>query len=171
MKSAEHDCHKYKRNNIEWSPYAGVWIHWRWLLARVYKYLMGKIRDPRNLIRDCWLWSVKHPQVITMDKLRTKLYTCKQNLELLEKTAHISKCSSSKVWFQRLRDMAIHTMPLKLQELCRRKEFARNGGGSMDPRVSLKEASPSGLKCQQQMGVIPNIRQKVACWKQSALSF
>ncbi len=28
MKSAEADSHKYKRNNIEWSPYASVWIHW-----------------------------------------------------------------------------------------------------------------------------------------------
>ncbi len=27
MKSAEHKCHKYKRTQIEWSPYAGVWLH------------------------------------------------------------------------------------------------------------------------------------------------
>jgi hypothetical protein len=28
MKSAEGNCHKYKQDNIEWSPYAGVWICW-----------------------------------------------------------------------------------------------------------------------------------------------
>jgi hypothetical protein len=27
MKSAKHKCHKYKRTHIEWSPYAGVWLH------------------------------------------------------------------------------------------------------------------------------------------------
>jgi hypothetical protein len=27
MKSAKADSYKYKPNNIEWSPYAGVWIH------------------------------------------------------------------------------------------------------------------------------------------------
>jgi hypothetical protein len=27
MKLAEMDSHKYKRNNIEWSPYSSVWIH------------------------------------------------------------------------------------------------------------------------------------------------
>jgi hypothetical protein len=27
MKSSKHTSHKFKRTNIEWSPYAGVWIH------------------------------------------------------------------------------------------------------------------------------------------------
>ena len=27
MKLSEIECHKYKRNNIEWSPEVGVWIH------------------------------------------------------------------------------------------------------------------------------------------------
>jgi hypothetical protein len=27
MKSSEQNCHKYKRMHIEWSPYAGVWLH------------------------------------------------------------------------------------------------------------------------------------------------
>ena len=97
MKSAEHDCHKYKRNNIEWSPYAGVWIHQRWLLAKVYKYLMGKTRDPRNLIWDCCLRGVKHLQVITMDKLRTKFMCASGILIYWRKIDHISECRSSKV--------------------------------------------------------------------------
>ncbi len=42
MKSAEKDSHKYKRNNIEWSPYVGVWIHQWWMLAWVQTYLSGK---------------------------------------------------------------------------------------------------------------------------------
>ncbi len=50
MKSAEHHCHKYKWDNIKWSPYAGVWIHQRWLLAHVKKYLHVEIREPHNLI-------------------------------------------------------------------------------------------------------------------------
>jgi hypothetical protein len=46
MKSVERDCHKYKRDNNKWSPQAGVWIRWWWLLALVKKYLHGEIRDP-----------------------------------------------------------------------------------------------------------------------------
>ncbi len=61
MKSAEQGCHKYKRNNIEWSLYAGVWILRRWLLSRVLTFISGKTRDPRNLFHDCWLKGVKDP--------------------------------------------------------------------------------------------------------------
>jgi hypothetical protein len=32
MKFSERRSHKYKRNKIEWLPYAKVWIHRRWLL-------------------------------------------------------------------------------------------------------------------------------------------
>ncbi len=85
MKSAEQGCHKYKRNNIEWSPYAGVWILRWWLLSRVLTFMSGKTRDPRNLFCDCQLKGMKDPQLITMDKLKTEFLVCKQNLELLEK--------------------------------------------------------------------------------------
>ncbi len=85
MKSLECRSHKYKRNNIEWSPYAKVWIHRRWLLKRVRKYLLGKTKDPWNLIRDCRLWNLKSPLKITMDELWTEFYVCKQNIELLKK--------------------------------------------------------------------------------------
>jgi hypothetical protein len=50
MKSAKANSHKYKRNNIEWPPYPGVWINQRWLLVRVQTYLAGKMMDPRNLL-------------------------------------------------------------------------------------------------------------------------
>jgi hypothetical protein len=50
MKVAEKDCHKYKRTDIEWSPYSGVWLHRWWLLACIQRYLSGKTGDPRNLI-------------------------------------------------------------------------------------------------------------------------
>ncbi len=49
MKSSEHNCHKYKKAHIKWSPYAGVWLHQQWLLVQVERYLLGKIQDPRNL--------------------------------------------------------------------------------------------------------------------------
>jgi hypothetical protein len=35
MKSAEGDSLKFRQNSIEWSPYAGMWIHQRWLLKQV----------------------------------------------------------------------------------------------------------------------------------------
>ncbi len=53
MKSADMDSHKYKRNNIEWSPYSSVWIHQRWLLKRVQTFLSSKTCDPCNLFREC----------------------------------------------------------------------------------------------------------------------
>ena len=98
MKSTEHGCHKYKRNDIEWSPFAGVWIHRRWLLARVHKYQMGKVRDPCNLIGDCRLQGIMHLQLITMDELRTEFYICKQNIELLKK-------HSSYFWLEFLKSL------------------------------------------------------------------
>jgi hypothetical protein len=39
MKSAEQGCHKYKRNNAEWSLNGGVWILRRWLLSRVLTFM------------------------------------------------------------------------------------------------------------------------------------
>jgi hypothetical protein len=67
MKVAEKDCHKYKRTNIEWSPYFGVWLHQRWLLTCIQRYLSGKTRDPRNLIQDCRKRGVTDPRLITQD--------------------------------------------------------------------------------------------------------
>jgi hypothetical protein len=87
MKSMEHGCHKYKRNNIEWSPYAKVWIHRKWLLKRVHKYLLGETRDPQNLICACHLRKVKSTLRIAMDELRTEFYVCMQNIDLLEKNS------------------------------------------------------------------------------------
>jgi hypothetical protein len=61
MKWAEKDSHKYKRNNIKWSPYVGVWIHHQWLLAWVQSYLAGRTWDPRNLFCDCQNRGTKDP--------------------------------------------------------------------------------------------------------------
>ena len=85
MKAAEKDCHKYKRTNIEWSPYAGVWLVRRWLLVRIQRYLSGRIKDPRNLFRDCKRSGVKDPRCISDDELRVEFFVCKQNLEHLSK--------------------------------------------------------------------------------------
>jgi hypothetical protein len=85
MKAAEKDCHKYKRANIEWSPYSGVWLHQWWLLACIQRYLSGKTRDPRNLIQDCRKRGVTDPRLITQDELRMEFFICKQNLDHLSK--------------------------------------------------------------------------------------
>ena len=87
MKASERKSHRFKRNLIEWSPYAGEWIHRRWLLVRIHKFLKGKIRDPRNLFRDCQKHGVKHPLLITMDELRAEFLVCKQNIDLLTKNS------------------------------------------------------------------------------------
>jgi hypothetical protein len=85
MKSSEKACHKINRNNIEWSPQAMVWIHRRWLLKRVQRYLDNKTRDPRNLIRDCLRRGVTNPLIITPEQLRTEFFVCKRNIDLLTK--------------------------------------------------------------------------------------
>jgi hypothetical protein len=98
MKSLERGNHKYKMNNIEWSPYAQVWIHRRWLLKRVHKYLLGKTKDLRNLICDCHLRKVKSQLKIIINELWTEFYVCKQNIELLKK-------HSSYFWLEFLKSL------------------------------------------------------------------
>jgi hypothetical protein len=62
MKAAEKRCRSFHQSHIAWSPKVGIWLSRRWLLDRVQKYLDGKIKDPRNLFRDCakhgktWTW-------------------------------------------------------------------------------------------------------------------
>ena len=85
MKSSERDCHKYKRDCIEWSPYTKIWWRRRWLLQRVQRFMSGRIRDPRNLFRECRSSGIKDPRVITQDELNAEFYVCKQNLETLAK--------------------------------------------------------------------------------------
>jgi hypothetical protein len=83
MKSAEKDSHKYKRNNIKLSPYVGVWIPRRWLLAPVQSYLAGRTWDPHNLCCECRYRGVKDPRQITLDKLKMEFFIWKHNIELL----------------------------------------------------------------------------------------
>ncbi len=61
MKVSEQGCHKHVRDNIEWSPYSGVWLNQQWLLARIQQFLQGKTRDPRNLFQECRKQGVKDP--------------------------------------------------------------------------------------------------------------
>ncbi len=68
VKAAEKNCHKFKQTNIEWSPYAGVWLHQQLLLACIQQYLSGKTRDPRNLIHNCRRCGVSDPWLITQDE-------------------------------------------------------------------------------------------------------
>jgi hypothetical protein len=85
MKLAEADSHKYKRNNIKWSLYAGVWIHQQWLMAWVQTFLSGKTKDPRNLFCNCGWRGIKDPRQITADKLKAEFLICKHNIKLLER--------------------------------------------------------------------------------------
>jgi hypothetical protein len=85
MKSSKQTCHMFIHNNIKWSAQARVWIHWRWLLARVQNYLAGKTRDPMNLFKACKKRGVTDPCRITHNKLKTKFFVCKSNLKLLAK--------------------------------------------------------------------------------------
>ncbi len=85
MKLAERDSHKFKQNSIEWSPITRVWLRQRWLLQGMQKYIAGRVRDPRNLFRECALRGIKDPRQITMDEIVAKFYVCKHNLALLEK--------------------------------------------------------------------------------------
>ncbi len=74
MKASEKDCHKYKRTNIEWSPYSGKWLQRRWLLSRIQQYLSGLMSDLRNLIRDCRRRGVTDPRTITQEELRMEFF-------------------------------------------------------------------------------------------------
>jgi hypothetical protein len=84
MKALEKDCHKYKRNNIEWSPYSDVWLCRRWLLVRI-TYLLGKTRDPRNLLQECRKKGLAVPCMMTQDEFNAEFLICKENLEHLAK--------------------------------------------------------------------------------------
>ena len=85
MKSAERDSHKFKQNNIEWSPITRVWLCQCWFLQRVQKYKASRIRDPINLFRECTLRGIKDLHQIISDEIVAEFYVCKQNLALLEK--------------------------------------------------------------------------------------
>ena len=85
MKLAERDRHKFKQNNIEWSPITRAWLRQRWLLQRVQKYIAGQVRDPRNLFQECALRGITDPHQITPDEIVAEFYVCKHNLALLKK--------------------------------------------------------------------------------------
>ncbi len=87
MKLAEMGSHKYKHNNIEWSPYSSMWIHRRWLLKRVQTFLSGKTCDPCNLFLKCSTRGVKDSRLITRDELKTDFFVCKHNIKILKKNS------------------------------------------------------------------------------------
>lgn len=87
MKLAETNCRRYKQCPIEWIPEVGSWLGRRWLLARVRKFVDGKIRDPRNLFRDCKKHAMKDPRKITREELNLEFYVTKKRLVILAKEA------------------------------------------------------------------------------------
>jgi hypothetical protein len=85
MKSSKKDCHKCKRNDIEGSPYSGVWLNRQWLLCHIQTYLSGNTRDPRNLFRECRKRGLSDPWAMTQDELNVEFFVCKENLNHLAK--------------------------------------------------------------------------------------
>ena len=83
MKLAARDCHKYKRDSIEWSPYTKIWWRRRWLFQQVHWFMEGKTRDPRNLFQDCRTKGIKDPRLLSQDELTAEFYMCRHNLEIL----------------------------------------------------------------------------------------
>jgi hypothetical protein len=87
MKLVEMDCHKYKRNNIEWSLYSSVWIHQRWLLKWVQTFLSSKTCDPHNLFCECSTQGMKDPRLINRDELKTDVLSVSIISRYLRRTA------------------------------------------------------------------------------------
>jgi hypothetical protein len=85
MKSFKKDCHKYKRNDIEWSPYSGIWLNQQWLLCHIQTYLKGNTKDLRNLFWECRKRGLLDPWVMTQDELNVEFFVCKENLDHLAK--------------------------------------------------------------------------------------
>ncbi len=87
MKAAEKRCNSFKQCYIEWSPDFGLWLSRRWLLQRVQKYLKGKAKDPRNLVRDCCKHGLKDPRDMTQRDLDCEVWICTHELSRLAKQA------------------------------------------------------------------------------------
>jgi len=87
MKAAEERCHKYKQNHVEWSPEFGVWKRRQRLLYRVGKYLRGKVKDSRNLIRDCLKKKICDPRLMDQELLKVELFLCKKKMQELKASA------------------------------------------------------------------------------------
>jgi hypothetical protein len=128
MKSSERGSHKYNRNKIEWLPYAKVWIHRRWLMKSVHKYLQGKTRDPRNLIHDCHLQNVKSPLKITMDELWTEFFVCKWNIDLLEKNSSFFRLKFLKSLVSVAKKWGVTFRALKITGVIQKEESRKRWG-------------------------------------------
>jgi hypothetical protein len=98
MKSSKKDCHKYKKNDIKWSPYSGVWLNRQWLLCRIQTYLLGNTRDPRNLFWECRKRGLLDTQVMTQDELNVEFFVCKENLDHLAKYGPYYRLQFLKNW-------------------------------------------------------------------------
>jgi len=83
MRAAEHQCHKFKINHIDWSPKLGVWKRRARLLLRISRYMEGKIRDPRNIIRACRTNQVCDPRRMSTDLLQVELSLCEKEMGIL----------------------------------------------------------------------------------------
>ena len=103
MRASEDKCRTFKMNHIDYSPIVGAWKRRLWLLNRVKRFLEGKVRNPRNLIRDCMKKdvadnSIGDPRQMTMDQVELDIFVCIGQLKALDEKApqlrreHLKNC-------------------------------------------------------------------------------
>ena len=83
MQAAENQCYKFKQNHFDLSPKLGVWKRRARLLHRIGRYLEGKVRNSRNLIRTCRAKQICDPRQMTKDLLQVELFFCKKEMDTL----------------------------------------------------------------------------------------
>ncbi len=108
---------QFKRDSIEWSSYAGVWIHQRWLLFWIRSYKEGKTRDPRN----------KGLKTDVRGELQDEFHVCKINISNLLRTGPVH-C------LKFLKELAARAMPKCTAQIGSmiNKEKIRNRWGTIN---------------------------------------
>ena len=125
MTCSEEKCHSYKQDHIEWSPTVGVWLTRRWLLRRFLRFTQGKIKDPRNLIRDTSKkLELGDPSQVTEAQITAEIEVCGKKLTELQKLAP----------------------EMRRQRLKQRVKAARKVGGDEKAEVILKMLTKEAQK-------------------------
>ena len=66
MLQLETHISKFMMSHIEWSPTSGHWNSRRWILHRVWLWMLGQGHlNPRNMIRDCFNLNIPDPLTST----------------------------------------------------------------------------------------------------------
>jgi hypothetical protein len=179
MKLAEMDSHKYKRNNIQWSPYSSMWIHQRWLLKRVQTFLSSKTLDLRNIFHECSTRGIKDPRLITRDKLKTDFFACKHNIEIIKKNspffrlkflkglAKKAKCSRNMLCISKITGIIEKEASRKLWR--RINKSTRKARGGLTVAVKVPTTNGGHMEYKSKEGVFEAVGPIILKWFQSAL--